>query len=79
MVTTRAATVLGLGDRYGVEVGRPASFVLLPAADGYDAVRRQVRPTHVVAHGRVVATTPPVTTTLAWPGEDPHEVTFQPV
>jgi cytosine deaminase len=79
MVTTRAARVLGLDDSdYGVQVGAAASFVLLPAADGYDAVRRQVRPTHVVAHGRVVATTPPSVTTLTWPGEDPAEITFTP-
>jgi cytosine/creatinine deaminase len=78
MVTSRAAAVLGLGDEYGVRVGVPASFVLLPATDGYDAVRRQVRPTHVVAHGRLVATTPPVATTLTWPGEEPSQVTFQP-
>jgi cytosine/creatinine deaminase len=78
MVTSRAADVLGLGDEYGVRVGAPASFMLLPATDGYDAVRRQVRPTHVVAQGRVVARTPPTATTLHWPGEDPVAVTFTP-
>jgi cytosine deaminase len=78
MVTSRAAAVLGLGEAYGVAAGRPASFLLLPAEDGYDAVRRQVRPTHVVAHGRVVASTPPPVTTLSWPGEEPREVTFTP-
>jgi cytosine deaminase len=78
MVTSRAAAVLGLEESYGVATGRPASFLLLPAEDGYDAVRRQVRPTHVVAHGRVVASTPPTTTTLTWPGEETREVTFTP-
>jgi cytosine deaminase len=78
MVTTRAAAVLGLEESYGVAEGRPASFLLLPAEDGYDAVRRQVRPTHVVAHGRVVASTPPAVTTLTWPGEEAREVTFTP-
>jgi cytosine/creatinine deaminase len=79
MVTSRAAAVLGLDQQeYGVRAGAPASFVLLPATDGYDAVRRQVRPTHVVAHGRIVATTPPAVTTLTWPGQDPAVVTFTP-
>jgi hypothetical protein len=32
----------------------------------------------VVAHGRVVATTPPPVTTLMWPGREPSEVTFSP-
>ena len=76
MVTDRAAAVLGLGDAYGLEVGRPASLVLLPATSPFDAVRRQVRPTHVVAHGRVVATTPAVPTTLTWPGRPEEAVDF---
>jgi cytosine deaminase len=77
MVTSRGAAVLGLGEDYGVEVGRPASFVVLPAADGFDAIRRQVRASHVVARGHVLATTPPVATTLSWPGEDPVAVDFR--
>jgi cytosine deaminase len=55
MVTERAARVLGLGTDYGIEAGRPASFVVLPASSPMDAIRRQVRPRWVVAHGRVVA------------------------
>jgi cytosine/creatinine deaminase len=78
MVTSRAARVLGLEEEYGIRVGAPASLMILPATDGYDAVRRQVRPTHVIARGRVVATTPPAVTTLTWPGAEPAEVTFTP-
>ena len=44
------------------------SFMLLPAFNPFDAVRRQVRPSHVVAHGRLVASAPASATTLAWPG-----------
>jgi cytosine deaminase len=76
MVTSRAAAVLGLDDDYGIAVNRPASFVLLPATDAFDAVRRQTRPTHVVAHGNVVASTPPTTTTLTWPGQPAQVVDF---
>jgi cytosine deaminase len=79
MVTSRAAAVLGLGeDEYGLRVGATASFVLLPATDGYDAVRRQVHPTQVVARGRILATTQPAVTTLNWPGDEATEVTFTP-
>lgn len=77
MVTSRGAAVLGLGEQYGIQVGRPASLVVLPAADGFDAIRRQVQATHVVSHGHVLATTPPVTTTLTWPGKDPLTVDFR--
>ncbi|MFI0367964.1 cytosine deaminase [Actinomadura sp. 1N219] len=76
MVTGRAARVLGLGDRYGVETGRPASLVVLPAASPHDAVRRQTRPSHVVAHGRLVAETPAAATRLTWPGRRPETVDF---
>jgi cytosine deaminase len=66
MVTERAARVLALDDAYGLAVGRPASFNVLPAASPMDAVRRQVRPQWVVAHGRVVAENPPSPTRLHW-------------
>ena len=70
MVTDRAAAALCLGERYGIVRGRPASFMLLPALSPFDAVRRQVRPSHVVAHGRLVASAPPAATKLDWPGRD---------
>jgi cytosine deaminase len=76
MITDRAAAVLGLGDRYGIAVGRPASFLVLPAADGVDVLRRQVRPRYVVAHGRLVAEGPTADTVLYWPGEEPRAVDF---
>ena len=76
MVTVKAARVLGLGGSYGIAEGRPASFLLLPATDRYDALRRQVTPTHVFAHGRLVAETPAPETTLHWPGEEPRPVRF---
>jgi cytosine deaminase len=76
MVTDRAAAVLGLGERYGVAVGRPASFLLLDATDGFDVVRRQVRPRVVVAKGRVVAEGPAAGSTLHWPGRDAEVVDF---
>ncbi len=76
MVTDRAAAVLGLGDQYGIVPGRPASFLLLPASGPFDVVRRQVRPSHVVAHGHVVASTPASVTTLRWPGRPAEAVDF---
>ena len=76
MVTRRAAAVLGLGDSYGIAVGRPASFLILPAADTFDAIRRQVRPTAVVSRGHVVARTVPAPTTLSWPGQAERSIDF---
>ncbi|WP_411103465.1 cytosine deaminase [Streptomyces sp. cmx-4-9] len=79
MVTDRAARVLGLDDgEYGIAEGAPASFVLLPAPTPEEAIRRQVRARYVVAHGTVIAQSPPAPTVLHWPGEDPSEVDFTP-
>ena len=74
MVTDRAAATLGVLDRYGIEEGKPANLLLLPALDIFDLVRRQVRPSHVISRGRVVATTPTCMTTLQWPGSAPEFV-----
>jgi cytosine deaminase len=76
MVTSRAAETLSLGDSYGIAAGRPASLIVLPATDAFDAVRRQVRPWYVIAKGRVVAETPPVAAMLTWPGQRPTKVDF---
>jgi len=76
MITDRAAAVLGLGDDYGIAVGRTASFVLLPATDPFDVIRRHVHPSHVVAHGKLIATTPRAATTLHWPGHRAEEIDF---
>jgi cytosine deaminase len=42
---------------YGIEVGTPADFVLLEAADAREALRLQPPRRYVVRNGRVVATT----------------------
>ncbi|MCY7373106.1 MAG: cytosine deaminase [Spirochaetaceae bacterium] len=75
MVSTRAARVLGLGEEYGLEPGRPANLVVLPATSRLDAVRRQVAPQWVVARGGLVAERGPSPVRLRWLGEE-HVVDF---
>jgi len=74
MVTDRAAVALGIGDRYGIDEGKPANLIVLPALDTFDLVRRQVHPAHVITRGRIVAMTPASATTLQWPGREPEFV-----
>ena len=76
MITDRAAAVLGLASDYGIAAGRPANLIILPAHDQFDIIRRGVRPTHVVAHGSLIATSPPTATTLTWPGRDAELIDF---
>ncbi|MFC5452045.1 amidohydrolase family protein [Paenibacillus aestuarii] len=58
MVTERAARTLQL-EGFGVTVGNPASFVLLPGSDAMDLVRQQPACRYVVSRGRIVAETLP--------------------
>ena len=58
-VTTKAARVLHLGDGYGIEVGRPASFVVMDAEDYYEALSNNASVTLSVRKGKAVARTQP--------------------
>jgi cytosine deaminase len=62
-VTVNGANVLGLAD-YGIEVGKPADFVLLQARDAIEAVRLRATRLLVVRRGTVVARTAPQTAQL---------------
>lgn len=75
MVSSRGAAVLGLGDEYGLQVGRPANLVVVPASSRQDAVRRQVPPRWVVARGKVIAERDPAPARLHWLARE-HEVDF---
>lgn len=64
MVTQRAARTLQIEESYGLDVGKPASFVMIQAEDAFDLIRRQPPCRYVVSHGRVVAQTTPAHTTV---------------
>ncbi|KVZ78493.1 cytosine deaminase [Burkholderia ubonensis] len=53
-VTDHSATALQLGERYGLEVGRPANLVVLDADSDYDALRRQAKAALSIRGGRVI-------------------------
>ncbi|MEV3827575.1 cytosine deaminase [Aeromonas caviae] len=64
LIGSHSARTLNVQDRYGIEVGKPASLLILPAENGFDAVRRQVPVRYSIRHGRVIADTRPTETTL---------------
>ncbi|MDF1763786.1 MAG: cytosine deaminase [Oleibacter sp.] len=41
LITDNSAKTLNIQDRYGVEVGKPASFILLDGEDDYSVIRKQ--------------------------------------
>ncbi len=62
-VTTNAAKVMHL-ERYGLEVGCDASFVLLQAGDPIEAIRLRATRLKVFRKGELIAETPPATAAL---------------
>lgn len=57
LIGKNSARTLNVQDQYGIEVGKPANFIILPAENGYDAVRRQVPVAYSIRKGKVIAKT----------------------
>ncbi|QXB01148.1 cytosine deaminase [Aeromonas sp. FDAARGOS 1416] len=64
LISSHSARTLNVQDRYGIEVGKPANLLVLPADNGFDAVRRQVPVRYSVRHGKVIAQTRPAQTEI---------------
>ena len=63
LVTENSAKALGLTD-YGIKEGHSANFIVLPAENGFDAVRRQVPTRYSIRHGKVISETQLAKTTI---------------
>ncbi|WP_323925372.1 cytosine deaminase [Aeromonas veronii] len=64
LISSHSARTLNVQDRYGIEVGKPANLLILPADNGFDAVRRQVPVRYSIRHGKVIAQTRPAQTEI---------------
>ena len=60
-ITHNAARTLHLGDRYGIEAGRPASFIVLDAENYYDALNRNAAVLASYKAGRKLSEVAPAT------------------
>ena len=58
LITDNSARTFGLED-YGIVSGNPANLIILPAENGFEAVRCQVPVRWSIRQGRVIATTLP--------------------
>lgn len=54
LITDNSARTLDLGERYGLEVGRPANLLILSAPDDYEMIRTQGYALVSVRHGEVL-------------------------
>ncbi len=60
-ISNNAARTLHLGDQYGIEVGRPASFIVLDAKDYYEALNTNAPVLASIKNGRKIAESVPGT------------------
>ncbi|TBW40228.1 cytosine deaminase [Azotobacter chroococcum] len=54
LVTGHSARTLQLGERYGLEVGRPANLLILSAASDYELLRSQGHALVSIRHGEIL-------------------------
>jgi cytosine/creatinine deaminase len=59
MVTWHGARTLNLGSQYGIQVGNPASIVVVDAPNKYESVRKRAIVTYVISQGKLIAQTEP--------------------
>ncbi|XDU72841.1 cytosine deaminase [Rouxiella sp. WC2420] len=63
LITHYSAKTMNLSE-YGIENGHVANLIILPAENGFDAVRRQVPVRYSIRHGKVIAETRPAETMI---------------
>jgi cytosine/creatinine deaminase len=79
LITTNAAKTLRIQDHYGLEEGKPASFLMLDAPTAFEALRLLPARLYVFKAGREVARTTPACSILTRLDEtNSSEVTYRP-
>jgi cytosine/creatinine deaminase len=78
LITTNAAKALRIQDKYGIEEGKPADFLILDAPSAFEALRLVPARLHVFKHGQEVACTSPGRSVVQRSGdEEGKEVTYR--
>lgn len=78
LITTNAAKTLRIQDRYGIEEGKPADFLVLDAPSAFEALRLLPARLYVFKNGREVANTLPERSIVKRSGdEEGKEVTYR--
>lgn len=64
LVTTNSAKTLQIEDRYGIEEGKPANFVVMSAENEYETIRKQAKVRYSFRNGKIIAETKPSETMI---------------
>jgi cytosine/creatinine deaminase len=76
MITKNSATTLQIEDKYGIEAGKPANFIVLNAENEYEAIRKQAAVRYSFRNGKIIAETKPSETSVKL-GNMSESITFQ--
>ncbi len=75
LISTHSARTMNIQNQHGIEEGKPGSLLILPAENGFDALRRQVPVRYSVRHGKVIAQTQLAVTSVYL--DQAERITFQ--
>lgn len=75
LISVKSARTLNILSEYGIEQGKAANLLVLPAENGFDAVRRQVPVRFSIRGGKVIAETQPATTHITL--DEKEAITFR--
>ncbi len=75
LISYNSARTLNILDDYGIKVGNSANLIILPAENGYDAVRRQVPVHYSIRNGKVISHTTLSKTTVTF--DESQEINFK--
>ncbi|WP_068780138.1 cytosine deaminase [Paenibacillus sp. GM2] len=64
MITTNSAKTLQIEEKYGIEPGKPANFIVLSAENEYEAIRKQATVRYSFRNGKLISQTKPSETTI---------------
>jgi cytosine/creatinine deaminase len=64
LITDNSAKTLHIEDSYGIEAGKPASFIVLDAENEYEAIRKQAAVLYSIRNGKIIAQTSPKQTSI---------------
>ncbi|MDW2876508.1 MULTISPECIES: cytosine deaminase [Bacillaceae] len=75
LITDNSARTLHIEDSYGIEAGKPASFIVLDAENEYEAIRKQAAVLYSIRNGMIIAQTSPRQTSILL-GEQRESINF---
>ncbi|WP_077620044.1 cytosine deaminase [Bacillus sinesaloumensis] len=64
LITANSAKTLHIEDRYGIEVGKPANFIVMSAENEYETIRKQAKVRYSFRNGNIIAETKPSETMI---------------